>query len=320
LLPGTRLWGLLLCSVLAACGSIPREVHLQTPAPELTETPFFAQTAHHCGPAAAATVLMAAGIPATPDELAARVYLPARRGSLQAEMVAVMRAHGGIPMEIAPQIEALTRELRAGRPVLVLQNLGLRRLPVWHYAVVVGVEPAADRVILRSGRTRRQQLSGRRFMDSWAMAGHWGIVVLRPGELPADADPKRYLRAVAGLEAVGAIDAAARGYEAALVRWPAEPVALLGLANTDYARGRYRAAIAGYRALLRLDPENAVARNNRAEALAALDCHDEALAELSHALAMPELNPLLRARLTASRDHLLARAQAAGNKGCRSAQ
>jgi hypothetical protein len=58
---------------------------------ELDQSPFFPQEEFHCGPAALATTLNAAGIGATPEELARQVFLPARRGSLQAEMPAAAR-------------------------------------------------------------------------------------------------------------------------------------------------------------------------------------------------------------------------------------
>ena len=45
---------------------------------ELKEVPFHAQEEYHCGPAALAMVLNAAGVGATPVALVEQVYLPGR--------------------------------------------------------------------------------------------------------------------------------------------------------------------------------------------------------------------------------------------------
>src|SRR5262249_47579541 len=63
------------------------------PARELVAVPFFPQSDYECGPAALATVMVAAGVKVTPEELVPEVYLPERKGSLQVEMLAAPRRH-----------------------------------------------------------------------------------------------------------------------------------------------------------------------------------------------------------------------------------
>ena len=65
---------------------------------ELKEVPFFPQEAYQCGPAALATVLVAAGASVTPEALAPQAYLPERHGSLQLELVAATRRRGSSHM------------------------------------------------------------------------------------------------------------------------------------------------------------------------------------------------------------------------------
>ncbi|MET0987939.1 MAG: hypothetical protein ABW034_21275, partial [Steroidobacteraceae bacterium] len=64
---------------------------------ELEQVPFFPQAEYQCGPAALATVLEAAGVATTPDALVPIVYLPARKGTLQTELVAATRRFDRIP-------------------------------------------------------------------------------------------------------------------------------------------------------------------------------------------------------------------------------
>lgn len=257
---------------------------------ELANTPFFPQTELQCGPAALATVLGAAGIAAAPEALAREVYTPGLGGSLQLELVAAVRQRGLLPVVIAPDPDALAAELVAGRPVLVLQNLGLRSRPAWHYAVVIGADPGTGRWLLRSGTEPRLAMSGRRFLRSWDGADRWGLVLLAPGELPARPDQARVFDAVAGLEETGRYAAAARAWEAALAIWPENPVALFGWATARYLGGDLAAARSGYGRLLEIEPGHAAALNNLAHVLSELGCPAaaQALARQAVAAAAPD--------------------------------
>ena len=245
--------------------------------------PFFPQTEYQCGPAALATVLAHAGADVDADDLVREVYAPGLRGSLQPELLGATRRHGFIPYVLEPRVGALAAELAARRPVLVLQNLGVDRVPVWHYAVVVGL--AGDEVILRSGTDERRIERGRYFLRSWERGSNWAFVALPPGELPATATPGTYVRALAGAEPLLEPAAAERGYRAAMTRWPDDELVLFAAAGQRHTAGDLAAATALYRRLLAAAPQHAAARNNLANALAERGCHAEALAEARAALA-----------------------------------
>ncbi len=252
---------------------------------ELTAVPFFPQDRYQCGPAALATVLAATGVAVTPDELVPQVYLPGRRGSLQAELVGSARRHDRLPYILASTTDALLREVRAGYPVLVLQNFGFRSAPIWHFAVVVGFDPAHRQYILRSGTKARETLAAGRFEATWRRADSWAMIALTPPQLPADTDSQRYLEAVSGLEAAGRAQPAEMAYRAGLSRWPDDPRAWLGLGNIAWSQGHWREARTAYRELLRHEPDNAAARNNLALALLREGCRELAEEEIGRALA-----------------------------------
>lgn len=251
----------------------------------LDDVPFHPQTAYQCGPAALAGILGASGVAVAPETLTPQVYLPERRGSLQLELVAATRRAGRIPYAVEPTPEALFAELGAGRPVLVLQNLLVPSVPKWHYAVVVGADPARNRIILNSGTTRGLRMRAPRFRRTWDWGGRWGLVALRPGELPARADPARYLAAVADFEAVAGADAAVPAYEAAARQWPQDARPHLALGNQAHARGDRATAARHYRAGLALAPADPVLGNNYASTLGELGCRAEARAALQAARA-----------------------------------
>jgi tetratricopeptide (TPR) repeat protein len=277
---------------------------------ELTATPFFPQEDFLCGPAALATVLNSSGVEASYEAVTADVYLPKRRGSLQVELVAAMRRYGRIPYEIDPSLEALVAELRAGRPVLVLQNLGVKLVPLWHYAVVVGFSAQSANLVLRSGETRRLVVPAGSFFRSWRRGAFWGVVALRPDELPALADEGRYVETVAAVEAVGRTSVALEAYRTALGRWPGNALARLGLGNAHYAMGDLDNAARAYRELLAREPGNLIALNNLAQVLAERGCVLEAAALIDAALAQAEISAPLQAALTVTRTEIAVHPQA----------
>lgn len=280
---------------LGGCAAAP-PLPPGTPEVELTAVPFFPQTEYQCGPAALATVLAHEGADVTADDLVREVYAPGLRGSLQPELLGATRRHGFIPYVLDPDPGALVAELAARRPVLVLQNLGLPRFPVWHYAVVVGV--AGGDVILRSGTEERRVERAPRFLRSWQRGSSWAFVAVPPGELPATAKPGAYVRALAGAEPLLDAAAAERAYDAALARWPEDELVLFATAARRHASGELDEAEALYRQLLAVAPQHAAARNNLANVLAERGCHGAALAEARAALSAlspgDELLPAVR--------------------------
>ncbi len=279
------------------------------------QVPFHPQTDYQCGPAALATVLGASGVATSPEALVSQVYLPGRQGSLQFELMGASRRAGRIPYPVMAEPAAVIDELQAGRPVLVLQNLLTRTVPQWHYAVVVGVDPSRNRVSLNSGKDQGLSMKAPSFLRTWDWAGRWGLVMLRPGELPApaDADPARYLTAVADFEAVAGKDVARPAYTAALARWPEEPRVHLALGNQSLADGKREEAVRHYRKGLQLAPGDPVLSNNYASVMAELGCRNEALAALDGVAAG---DTLWQQRLQETRQEVLA-ARARRNAACR---
>lgn len=259
---------------------------------ELAHTPFFAQDEYQCGPAALAMLLAASGVAVTPESLVPEVYLPERHGSLSLELIGATRRHGRLPFVLATTADEMVEELEAGRPVLILQNLGVPRIPIWHYAVLVGYDAERNVAILRSGDEERLEMKWQRFAGAWHRGGRFAMTVLNPGEIPSQAEPARYIEAAAGLEAAGQPGAAAEAYDAAIARWPDEPLAWLGRGNVAQAEGDRRAAADAYSRAIMLEPGNAAARNNLAELLLDAGCLQESRRQVERAAALAEGTPL----------------------------
>jgi len=239
---------------------------------ELTSVPFFPQTEYDCGPAALATVLAESGLAITPGELLPTVYTAGLTGSLQAEMLAAARSEGRLPILVEPTTQGLFDLVAAGHPVLVLQNLRLPRSPAWHYAVVVGRESESGRVILRSGEEPRKRQRARRFAQTWSLADNWGFVVVRPGEIPDTVAPERYMRSVIESRHALANTDTDAAFEAALSRWPTEPMVLFLNAARLQERAELTGAAELYNRVLAIDSGHVAARNNLANVLLEQGC------------------------------------------------
>jgi hypothetical protein len=301
--------------LLAGCATRGPLIEPGAGAVELTATPFFPQRSHQCGPAALATALGASGVSITPDALTPQVYLPGRRGSLTIEMQAAPRRYGRLGYPLQPELSAITSELDAGRPVLVLHNYGLPFWPRWHYAVAIGYDPMKQKLLLRSGTTERQVLSAANFMRAWDNADRWAIVLLKPGELPAQPDRARYMEAATAFERSATPEAARLAYEAALRAWPGEPVAWVGRGTARYRSGALREALADYRQALTLDASLAGARNNAAQVLLELGCPNAARRELDQ-VDEAKLAGAMRDAVADTRNQLAARGTAADGASC----
>ena len=272
----TAVVAVLLTWLAAGCAINPplelAEVVGQETVLNLPSVPFFPQADHQCGPAALAGVLGAAGVEADPAALSPQVYLPGREGSLQVELMTATRRAGRIPYPLGNTVGTLIGQLVAGRPVLVLQNLGTRHFPIWHYAVVVGFDTKTNLVFLNSGREQGLAMAAPAFLRSWDWAGRWALVVLRPGELPAHPTPLRYVEAVASFEQVAGNDAALPAWRAGLHRWPADARVFLALGNQAYGRGELTVAIDFYRQGLAAVAQDPALSNNLATVLAEIGC------------------------------------------------
>lgn len=290
---------LLAVLLLGACATPGSSLQSQRiadlpPRIELANTPFFSDDSHFCGPAALATSLTAAGLPVQPESLVGQVFLPGRQGSLQIEMLAGARQHGAVATLIPGQLEALLREIAAGHPVIVLQNLGLSWAPSWHYAVAIGYDLDAGHLLLRSGPMKRQELSLRTFEHTWNRSQRWAFVTLPPGRLPATASEAEATRALVAFERNAPPGAAAQAYRSGLERWPNNATLAMGLGNVLHAAGDKIGAEAVFRRTAERH-DLAAAHNNQARVLLELGHRTEArrAAERGLSVAGPLRSTLL---------------------------
>jgi hypothetical protein len=287
-----RPFGCLLLIVLSLSGCAAPTAGLHASLPDgfpsrhlIAAVPFSAQTDDQCGPAALAMLLQYSGVPATAGELQEAVYTPGRKGSLQSGMITAARRHDRLAYPIQG-LDCLLREVAAGNPVIVLQNLGLQWIPRWHYAVVIGFDLRAQSITLHSGKNPARRVGLKTFHHTWRRAEHWGLLVLSPGRLPATAQAPVYLKSALGLQKAGFSASAVLAFRSAVRKWPDNTGARMGLGNALYAGGDLPAAADAFQRTVAIDSQHGDAMNNLAHVLAELGDLEKAESAARRAVAL----------------------------------
>lgn len=259
---------LTLCILTSGCATraIQTEALLKAPPPipaqkEIPDVPYIEQSESYCGPATLTMALRFAGKQVTIEELGKEMYTPKMKGTLQQDMISAGRRHGmmAVPIE---NLDSLLKEIDAGHPVIVFENLLFNWYPQWHYAIVYGYDLPQREVIMHSGPEKGKRWALDRFERSWMYSGYWGLVVLNPGELSATAGELAHLNAAAGLEKIGQSDAAEKSYMGMLKKWPQSLGALIGLGNVTFQRKDYKASVQYLKLATQYHPSSVVARHN----------------------------------------------------------
>ena len=285
-----------LLALLGGCSSLRPTVATANQSLRL-DVPFVAQELAYCGPAALSSALQYYGRPASLDALVKQVYIPGRQGSLTLEMTAASRRNALLPYPVSASLDSLLKELDAGHPVLVLQNLGFNWWPQWHYALLVGYEQGGEKLLLHSGEIPYYNISAATFMRTWARSGHWGLVLTPVDQIPATASALTYLQTLEQMRETRALSMPQllSALTQAASFWPRSSSAQLALANHLLASGQHDKASEYFLNGIGLRPDNALAWNNLAYSLKAQGCEASARLAIDEALKLAPADARIKA-------------------------
>jgi len=174
---GARFWRgpspwLLVPILLFACAGVSKNRESGT-ARIIENVPFYPQENYQCGPASLAGVLNSWGFNIPPSEIAAEIYSPKARGTLDLDMVLFAEKKGLKANQYRGSLEDLKRNIDSNQPLVVLVDEGFWVYQKDHYMVVVGYEEGG--LIVNSGKERHQLISLGRFQRGWERTNFWTL-------------------------------------------------------------------------------------------------------------------------------------------------
>ncbi len=136
--------------------------------------PFLPQEEETCGPSSLAMLLRFLGKSADTAEIADETRTAGLRGTLITDLAAAARRRGVGAEVVDLDAAGLRAEIDAGRPVIVLVDLGAWLLSRPHYLLVYGYGPRG--FIAHSGRTAGREFPAAELEARWAKMGRLAIV------------------------------------------------------------------------------------------------------------------------------------------------
>src|SRR5688572_3590858 len=268
--PSTARWAaLLLPAALAAGGCAAFTFRTPEPGPQarvLTGVPVRNLGLKSCGPGSLSAVLSYHGQPVSLEELDAVLPKGRNEGVVTLDMVLEARRRGYDARLVEGTPELVERELREGRPVIlmlkVLDSLGQGR-DLFHYIVVDGIEPAKGLVRVQLGDEKLRWTTFERLDRRWR-ATRRATLLIAPGGSGTQTAARNVLRYSVSLEEAGRAAEAVPLYRGLLDKDPGSALLWTNLGNAEAGRGEAALAEAAYRRAIELDPAHADALNNLA--------------------------------------------------------
>lgn len=225
----------------------------------------YPQELYLCGPSSIATLLSAQKVDFDYDDVVGKTFTPDLKGTLQPQMKAAVRNYGLIPYELNKDLKSVLSEISNDTPVLVLFNLGLEMIPVWHYSVATGFDKDQKKIFLSAPKGDETWMTFEEFERFFQRGGSWAIVALKPPSLPVSADENEIIKAILDMYDIGMKKQA---MQAAVSYSDKNPLSYLGvvtLANIYFVEGDLQNASLAYEHALELRPHDPVVLNNLAQ-------------------------------------------------------
>lgn len=128
---------------------------------------------YQCGPASLAGVLNYWGVDVSPEEIAAEIYSPTARGTLNIDMILYVEKKGLRANQYRSSPSDLKRKIDSGYPLVVLVDYGFWIYQQNHFMIVLGYDE--NGIIVHSGRDRHKSLPFKEFLKSWERTKFWTL-------------------------------------------------------------------------------------------------------------------------------------------------
>ncbi|WP_052155026.1 PA2778 family cysteine peptidase [Aliiglaciecola lipolytica] len=285
-----RLSCILALVLLAGCQSTPQADALKLSAPtdiasqkHIRDVPFYPQQAFYCGPTTLSEVFNYYGTAVTAEDIAPKLFIPEKEGSLQLEMISATRQYDFLAYSGKGTLQQLLYSIDQDVPVIVFQNQSISLLPMWHYAVVIGYDLSSQTIQLHTGLTENHSMSFELFERLWQRGNYWYLIPLPTGLTHQELDPFKYVSAAFDMLQTGKTEAGLENLKAATKQWPNQWLAYFLLANY-YSESDYQQANKWFYAGWQAGKEQVPFLNNYAYALAGAGCTSQSEDIMDYAL------------------------------------
>ncbi|NVK24035.1 MAG: PA2778 family cysteine peptidase [Gammaproteobacteria bacterium] len=280
------------CLIIFGCANANhhiKQVTVNSAPYTIPNVPFYPQQTFYCGPTTLAEVANFHGAELTPEQIAPKIFIPNREGSLQLEMVAATRqlellAYAKKNGDLDTLIELVNQDI----PVIVLQNNGVSWLPQWHYSVVIGFDLPNEVIILHSGLDKNIHVNVGVFMNTWQRSSHWYLAALPADKELTKLDPFTYIKAAQELITTQQTEAGLAALNTAINMWPDNWLSYFLLANHYFVQEPDK-SLHYFQAGIKNAPEaqqQTSFLNNYAYTLARTGCKTLALNAISQAIEL----------------------------------
>ena len=224
--------------LLMGCQATPQADRLRQegfvslpPSHTIDTVPFSKQQQFYCGPTTLSEVFGYYGVDATPKDIAPKLFIPNKEGSLQLEMVSATRQYGFLPYTERGTLSTIMALVSDNIPIIVFQNLSIQILPQWHYAVVIGFNSQKGTVTLHTGVTENHEMSLELFERTWGRGNYWYMAPVPSSVSSNSMSAYTYVSAAYDMMKVGSTETAIQFLEAATKQWPSYWLSYFLLAN-----------------------------------------------------------------------------------------
>jgi tetratricopeptide (TPR) repeat protein len=224
--------------LLGGCQGTPQadRIALQKPSGvplshTINNVPFYAQEQFYCGPTTLSEIFEYYGHSISANEIAPKIFIPDKEGSLQLEMITATRQYDFLPYAERGTLTKLMQLVSSDIPVIVFQNLSIQLLPQWHYAVVTGFDLTTRTMTLHTGLTPNHTMSFELFEKTWGRGNYWLLAPVPPNKISDKMNSFTYISAAYDMLEVGKDEQAIAFLGTATKQWPNQWLAYFLLGN-----------------------------------------------------------------------------------------
>lgn len=203
------------------------------------------------------------GLPVSSEEIAESNFSRKAKGTYQELMLSYSRSLGLVTVKVNNYTD-LFKEIDAGNPVIVFQNLGFDWYPLWHYSIIFGYDLKKMTLTMHSADEESKTQEIKKFDNSWKRGKNWAFVITAPRKLTPTTNETEYLKSASAFEQLNLNEPAKEAYLTMLTQWPQSYYAHFGLGNVYFSEKKFVQAQKSFEQSVLISPSFYMAWTNLA--------------------------------------------------------